>query len=106
MSGVLSISATDLLREAGDWLKNDVKSGIVVLGAVLEGRPAMIVMATRDMAAQGFDAGRVVRDAAKAMGGGGGGRPDMGQAGGRDPDKLSDAIQAVEDSVRLWKGQS
>ena len=106
VSGVLSISATDLLREAGDWLKNDVKSGIVVLGAVLEGRPAMIVMATRDVAAQGFDAGRVVRDAAKAMGGGGGGRPDMGQAGGRDPDKLPDAIQAVEDSVRLWKGQS
>ena len=106
VSGVLSISATDLLREAGDWLKNDVKSGIVVLGAVLEGRPSMIVMATRDMAAQGFDAGRVVRDAAKAMGGGGGGRPDMGQAGGRDPDKLPDAIQAVEDSVRLWKGQS
>ena len=106
VSGVLSISATDLLREAGDWLKNDVKSGIVVLGAVLEGRPAMIVMATRDVAAQGFDAGRVVRDAAKAMGGGGGGRPDMGQAGGRNPDKLPDAIQAVEDSVRLWKGQS
>ncbi len=106
VSGVLSISATDLLREAGDWLKNDVKSGIVVLGAVLEGRPSMIVMATRDVAAQGFDAGRVVRDAAKAMGGGGGGRPDMGQAGGRDPDKLPDAIQAVEDSVRLWKGQS
>ena len=106
VSGVLSISATDLLREAGDWLKNDVKSGIVVLGAVLEGRPAMIVMATRDVAAQGFDAGRVVKDAAKAMGGGGGGRPDMGQAGGRNPDKLPDAIQAVEDSVRLWKGQS
>ncbi len=106
VSGVLSISATDLLREAGDWLKNDLKSGIVVLGAVLEGRPAMIVMATRDVAAQGFDAGRVVRDAAKAMGGGGGGRPDMGQAGGRDPDKLPDAIQAVEDNVRLWKGQS
>ena len=106
VSGVLSISATDLLREAGDWLKNDIKSGIVVLGAVLEGRPSMIVMATRDVAAQGFDAGRVVRDAAKAMGGGGGGRPDMGQAGGRDPDKLPDAIQAVEDSVRLWKGQS
>ena len=103
VSGILSISATDLLREAGDWLKNEVKSGIVILGAVLEGRPSMIVMATRDVAAQGFDAGIVVRFAAMAMGGGGGGRPDMGQAGGRDPDKLPDAIQAVEDSVILWR---
>ena len=106
VSGVLSISATDLLREAGDWLKNDLKSGIVVLGAVLEGRPAMIVMATQDVAAQGFDAGRVVRDAAKAMGGGGVEGRTWVRPEAATQTSSPDAIQAVEDSVRLWKGQS
>jgi alanyl-tRNA synthetase len=103
VSGVLSISASDLLREAGDWLRNDLKSGVVILGAVVEDRPTMIIMATRDVVDQGFNAGNVVREAAKAMGGGGGGRPDMGQAGGRAPDKLKDALQSAEDSVRQWR---
>ncbi len=103
VSGVLSITASDFLREAGDWLRNDIKSGVVILGAVLEDRPTMIVMATRDVVDQGFNAGNVVREAAKAMGGGGGGRPDMGQAGGRAPDKLKDALQDAEEGVRLWK---
>ena len=103
VSGVLSISASDLLREAGDWLRNDIKSGVVILGAVVEDRPTMIIMATRDVVDQGFNAGNVVREAAKAMGGGGGGRPDMGQAGGRAPDKLKDALQSAEESVRQWR---
>ncbi len=103
VSGVLSISASDLLREAGDWLRNDLKSGVVILGAVVEDRPTMIIMATRDVVDQGFNAGNVVREAAKAMGGGGGGRPDMGQAGGRAPDKLKDALQSAEEIVRQWR---
>ena len=103
VSGVLSISASDLLREAGDWLRNDIKSGVVILGAVVEERPSMIIMATRDVVDQGFNAGNVVREAAKAMGGGGGGRPDMGQAGGRAPDKLKDALQSAEEIVRQWR---
>ncbi len=103
VSGVLTISASDLLREAGDWLRNDLKSGVVILGAVVEDRPTMIIMATRDVVDQGFNAGNVVREAAKAMGGGGGGRPDMGQAGGRAPDKLKDALQSAEEIVRQWR---
>jgi alanyl-tRNA synthetase len=103
VSGILSVSFVELLREAGDWLKNDIKSGVVLLGTAIEGRPTMIVMATQDMVTQGFNAGNVVRDAAKVMGGGGGGRPDMGQAGGRDPDKLKAALQEAEEEVRLWR---
>ena len=103
VSGVLSVSNSDLLREAGDWLRNDIKSGVVILGAVLEDRPTMIVTATRDVVEQGFNAGNVVREAAQAMGGGGGGRPDMGQAGGRAPDRLKDALESAEEGVRLWK---
>jgi alanyl-tRNA synthetase len=103
VSGELSVSSVEFLREAGDWLKNDVKSGVVVLGTALEGRPTMMVMGTKDIVEQGFHAGNVVKEAAKAMGGGGGGRPDMAQAGGRDPAKLMDALQAAEEEVRRWR---
>ena len=103
VSGVLTVSNVEFLREAGDWLRNDIGSGIVILGSVIEGRPAMMAMATRDIAESGFDAGGLVREAAKEMGGGGGGRADLGQAGGRYPDKLPDAIRAAEEGVRAWR---
>jgi alanyl-tRNA synthetase len=103
VSGELSVSAAELLREAGDWIKNDVKSGVVVLGAVLEGRPTMLIMATKDIVEQGFHAGNVVKEAARVMGGGGGGRPEMAQAGGREPGKLKDALRAAEEEVRRWR---
>jgi alanyl-tRNA synthetase len=103
VTGELKVSDTDLLREAGDWLKNDIKSGVVVLGTVLENRPSMMIMATKDMVEQGFHAGNAVKEAAKAMGGGGGGRPEMAQAGGREPGKLKDALSAAEEEVRRWR---
>ena len=103
VSGMLNVTNVDFLREAGDWLRNDIGSGIVILGAVIEGRPAMMAMATPDIVQRGFDAGGLVREAAKVMGGGGGGRADLGQAGGRYPDKLPDAIRAAEEGVRAWR---
>ena len=103
VSGELKVSNSDLLREAGDWLRNDIKSGVVALGAVLDGRPTLVLMATKDIVEQGFHSGNAVRDAAKAMGGGGGGRPELGQAGGREPGKLKDALQAVEEEVKRWR---
>ena len=63
----------------------------------------MMIMATKDMVDQGFHAGNAVREAAKAMGGGGGGRPEMAQAGGREAGKLKDALSAAEEEVRRWK---
>ena len=106
VSGVLSVTNVDLLRMAGDWLKNEIGSGVIILGAVLDGRPHMMAMATRDIAERGFNAGNLVREAATAMGGGGGGRADLGQAGGRFPDKLPDAIRAAEEGVRAWREAS
>ncbi len=103
VSGVLSVSDADLLRLAGDWLKNEIGSGVVILGMALDGRPSMMTMATRDVAERGFHAGNLAREAGKAMGGGGGGGPDMGQAGGRFPDKLPDAIRTAEEGVRAWR---
>ena len=57
-------------------------------------------MLTPDLVERGLHAGNIARDAAKVMGGGGGGRPEMAQAGGKIPDKVGEALQGVPDLVR------
>ena len=57
-------------------------------------------MVTTDLVERGLNAGNIARDAAKLMGGGGGGRPEMAQAGGRQPEKLNEALSAVAGLVR------
>ncbi|MSQ21861.1 MAG: alanine--tRNA ligase [Dehalococcoidia bacterium] len=95
VSGVANVGSADALREVGDWLRDKLGSGVVVLGAVVKERPTLLVMVTKDLVARGLHAGNVVKEAAKVMGGGGGGRPEMAQAGGRQADKLDDALRAA-----------
>jgi alanyl-tRNA synthetase len=64
----------------------------VVAGAG-DGKPSLLVAASRDLAAEGFDAGAIVREAAPLIGGGGGGRPDLAQAGGKDAGRLDEALR-------------
>ena len=90
-----SASDSDSLREVGDWLRDKLGSGVVALGSVLDGRPMLVVMVTQDLVARGFDASVIARGAAKAIQGGGGGRPDVAQAGGRLADKLDEALELV-----------
>ena len=95
-----SASDADSLREVGDWLRDKLGSGVVVLGSVLNGRPMLVVMVTQDLVARGFDASVIAKGAAKAIQGGGGGRPDVAQAGGRLADKLEEALGLVPALVR------
>ena len=100
------VSSAEALREVGDWLRDKLGSGVVVLGAIVKERPTLLVMATPDLVDKGIHAGNVVKEAAKVMGGGGGGRPEMAQAGGRQPDKLEDALRlAVEVVARQIGGE-
>ena len=66
----------------------------------MEGNPLLVTMVTQDLVDKGLHAGNLARDTAKVMGGGGGGRPDMAQAGGRQPEKLDQALQGVAGLVR------
>lgn len=88
------VDAADMahLREMGDWLRDKLGSGIVVLGTVLDDRPQLLTMVTPDLVQQGYHAGNLVKALAQVVGGGGGGRPDMAQAGGRDVGKLDTAL--------------
>jgi alanyl-tRNA synthetase len=83
------------LREMGDWLRDKLGEGVVVLGAVIGDKPQLLTMVTPTLAKQGYHAGNLVRELAKLVGGGGGGRPELAQAGGRNPEQLDAAINAV-----------
>ncbi|NDJ74662.1 MAG: alanine--tRNA ligase, partial [Chloroflexi bacterium] len=93
-------TATDTLREMTDWFRDRVDSGVVVLGMVADsGKPQLIAAATKDLK-KTVHAGNIIKAAAQIVGGGGGGRPDMAQAGGKDPDKLPDALQHARDLIQ------
>jgi alanyl-tRNA synthetase len=83
------------LREMGDWLRDKLGSGVIVLGAVLNDKPQILAVVTPDLVKQGYHAGNLVKALAQIVGGGGGGRPDMAQAGGRDTGKLDEALAQV-----------
>ena len=96
----VSASSSDALREMGDWLRDKMGSGVVVLGSVVNDQPVLVAMVTADLLDTGLNAAEIAKGAAKAIGGGGGGRPDVAQAGGRDADKLDEALGMVPDLVR------
>ena len=100
LSARTEASNADSMREISDWLRDKMGSGIVVLGAVINDRPTISVGITRDLVDGGADARDYARDLGRIIGGGGGGRPDMAQAGGRNADKLDDAIAGAADIVR------
>ena len=88
------------LRETMDKLKDRLKSAAIVLGAVNDGRVSLIAGVTADLTAK-LKAGELVNYVARQVGGKGGGRPDMAQAGGTEPAKLPDALE----SVKTWVEQ-
>jgi alanyl-tRNA synthetase len=87
------------LREFADRLRDQLGSGVVVAGSEREGKVALVAMVSRDLDGK-VHAGHLIRDVARITGGGGGGRSDMAQAGGKDPSRLDDALEKVVELVR------
>jgi len=90
-------SSSEALREMGDWLRERLGSGVIVLGTVVDGRPSLLAMVTPDLTSRGLHAGELVKQAAQVTGGGGGGRPEMAQAGGRDASRLDEALRVAKE---------
>jgi alanyl-tRNA synthetase len=88
----VSVDNPSALRELADRLKEKLKSGIVVLGSVKGPKAFLIVGVTKDLTKR-FHAGNVIKQIASTVGGSGGGRPDMAQAGGTKPEKLDAALE-------------
>jgi alanyl-tRNA synthetase len=83
------------LRGMGDWLRDKLGGGVIVLGSAADGKPQLLAMVTPDYVKKGYHAGNLVKALAAMVGGGGGGRADMAQAGGRDAAKLDEALASV-----------
>jgi len=92
----LASSSPDALLELSDSLKQKHAPAAVVLGTRDDGRVHLVVSLDRSLEDRGLDAVQVVRQAAALVGGGGGGRPTMARAGGKDPDRLGDALAEAE----------
>jgi alanyl-tRNA synthetase len=91
----LGDASADLLRAVVNALKPKLTSGIVVLGGAAEGKVSLICLVTPDLVKEGKNAGKIVGELAKICGGGGGGKPDLAQAGGKQPEKLAEALAAA-----------
>ncbi|MSS20319.1 alanine--tRNA ligase [Pseudoramibacter porci] len=87
------------MRELSDMMKDRMGSGIVVFGKADADKANLIATATKDVVKKGFHAGQLIKQIAKTVGGGGGGRPDMAQAGGKKPDALDQALVQAEDII-------
>jgi alanyl-tRNA synthetase len=88
----------DALRGLADSLKARIKSGVVVLASANDGKVQIVVSVTPDLTAR-IKAGQVVKEIAPIVGGGGGGRPDFAEAGGKQPDKIDEMLAAAESVV-------
>ena len=80
------------LRTLGDELKSKLGDGVVVLASALDGKVSLVAMATDSAVKAGVHAGNLIKEIASMVGGGGGGRPNMAQAGGKNPAGIDDAI--------------
>ncbi|MFZ0444460.1 MAG: alanine--tRNA ligase [Bacillus sp. (in: firmicutes)] len=99
---VANVQNTDMnnLRNMADDLKQKLGSGVIVLGSAVDGKVNLIAGVTKDLIEKGFHAGKLIKEVSTRCGGGGGGRPDMAQAGGKDPSKLDSALEFVEEWVK------
>ncbi|GGG12524.1 alanine--tRNA ligase [Paenibacillus albidus] len=89
----------DALRSTADELKAKLPDAVLVLGAAMDDKVNFVVAVPQELVKKGFHAGKLVKEIAAVCGGGGGGRPDMAQAGGKDASKLGEALAKAEELV-------
>jgi alanyl-tRNA synthetase len=99
LAAQVNASDVDTLRQMCDLFRDKLGSSVVTLGAIIDDKPMLVAGVTQDLIGRGMHAGNLVRDAAKIIGGGGGGRPNMAQAGGKNADQLDAALTSVQSWV-------
>jgi alanyl-tRNA synthetase len=100
LSAKVPSTSFETLREMGDLLKDRLKSAVIVLGTVCDGKPGFVSMVTPDLVNKGLHAGDIVKQVAGVTGGSGGGKENMAQAGGKDKSKLDEALELVKRLVQ------
>lgn len=95
----LETGDVEVMSSVADTLADRLKSAVIVLGGPTNGKVVFVGKITPDLVKRGFHAGNLIRDVAKVTGGGGGGRPDFAQAGGKDVNKLDEALAKARELV-------
>ena len=95
LSTILPNCDADTLRQMTDKYHQTYSSGVVVLGSVIEEKPILIASISEDLVKSGLHAGNLVKSISPVMGGSGGGKPTLAQAGGKDKEKLEEALEQV-----------
>jgi len=98
--GMLSATSVEQARQVIDMLKKKAKSAVIVLGFEDDGKAALIAGVTDDLIKKGLKAGDIIKEIAPIIGGGGGGRPQMAQAGGKNPTKIGDALARAAELIK------
>jgi len=91
--------SAELLRSTGDWLRDKLGTGVVAIGSIVKGNPMVVCMITPDLVEKGLNAANIVQKVAKIIGGGGGGKPESAQAGGKDSNKLREALSIIPSMI-------
>ncbi len=104
VASIVEVADKNSLRQMGDRTRDKLQSGVIVLGAVIDGAPSLLAMVTPDLVARGVKAGDLIREIAPHIDGRGGGRPELAEAGGKNADGLNTAIAAVTDAVAARAG--
>ncbi len=99
ISHVVASSDMKELRIVVDELKQKIQTGVILLGSVKDEKVSLVAYVTENLIERGVHAGNLIKEVAAICGGGGGGRPDMAQAGGKNPEKLADAIKKVPELI-------
>ena len=100
VSGRVAANNMEGLRNILDQVRDRLGSGVVILGAVAGEKVNLVAAVSRDLVPRGLDAGKILREAAQVVGGSGGGRPEMAQAGGKDPNRLEEALERAVELVK------
>lgn len=104
VTGAVTAASMENLRSVLDRVRDRLGSGVIVLGAVAGEKVNLVGAVSRDLVPRGLDAGRILREAARVVGGSGGGRAEMAQAGGKDPERLQEALEQAVELVRRTLG--
>jgi alanyl-tRNA synthetase len=98
LAAVVEASDPKALRDLGDKLRDQLGSGIILLGSQSDGKAMLLCLVTSDLTGR-YQAGRIIKELAPLVGGSGGGRPDLAQAGGPQPENLAQAVAGIREII-------
>ena len=98
LTAVVNAPDAKTLRDFGDKLRDRLQSGIILIGSQADGKAMLLCLVTKDLTDR-YSAGNIIREIAPVVGGKGGGRPDMAQAGGPKPENLEQALKRLEEMI-------